>query len=187
MAIINRPVFFPASENIRRYLPGFIVMGSQTSPSINTIWLLPIFIKKYAINPTFCIDVSGYGVTAGTPQVVVGIYKGVDIFNSAELLFSTTFNLTSSGVKKNPSTLKLNSGWYTLATLVTVNPTSGTISYRSASQNLNLTIFKTKPNDSFYSGLFGSYTIAASSLPTNLRGQNIVRSTSASLIAALEF
>lgn len=100
MATINKPVFFPASNNIRRYLPNALVMGSAAGLAVNTIWLLPIFIKKYAINPTFCIDVAAYGVSSGTPQVVVGIYKGVDIFNSAPLLFSTTFSLTSFGVKK---------------------------------------------------------------------------------------
>lgn len=187
MATINKPVFFPASNNIRRYLPAGLIFGSGTSLAVGTIWLLAIFVKKYAVNPVFCIDVSSYGVTAGTPQVVVGIYQGVDIFSSAPLLFSTTFNLTSSGVKKNPSTLNLNSGWYTLATLQTVGPTSGSIGYRTMSQNFNMNIFKARPNQTFYGGLFGSYTIISASLPSNLSGQNIIRGAGASIVAALEF
>lgn len=187
MATINKPVLFPASNNIRRYLPAGLIFASTGGLAVNTIWLLPIFIKKYAINPTFCIEVTIYGVSSGTPQVVVGIYQGIDIFSSAPLLFSTTFNLTSSGVKKNPSDIKLNSGWYTLATLQTIGPTAGSINYRTMSQNMNMLIFKTRPNETFYPGTFNSYTISASALPSNLSGQNIIRAGGAQLAAALEF
>jgi hypothetical protein len=188
MAVINQPVLFPASNEVTRYLPNLLILGTNTSVVTNTIYLLPIFVKKYAINPTFCIDVSAYAVTVGTPSVTVGIYDGVDIFGSAALLFSTIFNLTSSGVKKNASNLKLKPGWYTLATLQTVAPTSGTITYRSVSQNYSMPIFKSRPNQAFYPGLFGGYLITSSaSLPSNLSGQNISRTTSSSLLAALEY
>lgn len=187
MAVINQPNFFPASNQLRRYLPNILISGSTQLSTVNIIWFFPIFIKKYAENPTFCIEVSGYSVTAGTPVASAGIYQGVDIFSSGALLFSTDFSLTSLGVKKNSSTLKLNTGWYTMASLLKVAPTTGTISFRTGLQNLSMPIFGTRPDATLFTTLYGTYGISASSFPTSLSGQNIVRHAGAGILPALEY
>jgi len=187
MAIINRPNFFPASNQTRRYLPNILISGSAQLSTTGIVWFFPIFIKKYIENPTFCIEVSAYTVTSGTPIASVGIYNGVDIFSSASLLFNVDFLSTSLGVKKSPSTLKLTPGWYTMASFLKVAPTIGTISFRTGLQNLSMPIFGVKPDANFFTTLYGTYGINASSFPANLSGQNIVRQTGAGILPALEY
>jgi hypothetical protein len=188
MAVINQPNFFPASNQFRRYLPNILISGSTIlSSTVNIIWFFPIFIKKYAENPTFCIEVTSYTVTAGTPIASVGIYQGVDIFSSGALLFSTDFSLTSLGVKKNSSILKLRPGWYTMASLLKVGPTSGGIGFRTGLQNLSMPIFGTRPGATLFTTLYGTYGINSSSFPTNLSGQSIVRLGGAGILPALEY
>lgn len=186
MAVINQPNFFPASNTVRRYLPNILISGS-TAIAPNLVWLFPIFIKKYTENPTFCIEVSGYASVVGTPIVSAGIYQGVDIYSSGTLLFSTDFSITSGGIKKNPSTLKLRPGWYTIASLIKVAHTSGTVQYRTALQNFNNPLFGTAPNTAFFHTLYGTLGLNAASLPVNLSGQNIIKMTGAGLLVALEY
>jgi hypothetical protein len=187
MAVINQPNFFPASREITRYFPNVMLINNVQLSLAGLVWLYPIFIKKYAENPTFCMEVTTYTSVVGTLIVSAGIYQGVDIFSSGALLFSTDFTLTGSGVKKNSSTLKLSPGWYTMASLIKVVQTSGTVNYRSVLQNLSNPLFGTAPNAAFFNTLYGTFGINSASLPANLSGQTIVKQPGAGILVALEY
>jgi hypothetical protein len=187
MAVINQPNFFPASNVRRRYLPNVLIVGSNILNTTNIIWLYPIFIKKYAENPTFCIETVA-NTSTGSPTVTAGIYEGVNIFGSGRLLFSTDFNLLGQlGILKNPSTLKLRPGWHTIASTVKVAPASGSITYRSVLQNFSIPLFGIAPSAVFFSGLYGTFGVNSASLPVNLAGQTISRQSGAGILVALEY
>ena len=187
MAVINQPNFFPASNVRRRYLPNLLLPGATALSLANLVWLFPIFIKKYAENPTFCIELTANTAT-GTPTVTAGIYEGVDIYNSGSLLFSTDFNLISvAGVLKNPSTLKLRPGWYTIASTIKTLPASGSITYRTVQQNFSNPLFGVAPNTAFFHTLYGVLGLNSASLPANLSGQTIVKQPGAGILVALEY
>jgi len=187
MAVINQPNFFPASNVRRRYLPNVLIVGTNTLSITNIIWFYPIFIKKYAENPTFCIEVVSNSST-GSPTVTAGIYEGVNIFGSGRLLFSTDFNLLGqNGILKNPSTLKLRPGWHTIASTIKTAQATGSITYRSVLQNFSAPLFGIAPNAVFYSGLYGTFGVNSASLPANLSGQTITRQAGAGILVALEY
>lgn len=187
MAVINQPNFFPASNVRRRYLPNLVIPGATILSIANLVWLFPIFIKKYAENPTFCIELTANTAT-GSPTVTAGIYEGVDIYGSGRLLFSTDFNLLSvAGVLKNPSTLKLRPGWYTIASTIKTVQATGSITYRSVLQNFSNPLFGVAPNTAFFHTLYGTVGLSSASLPVNLSGQTIVKQPGAGILVALEY
>jgi hypothetical protein len=119
MAVIkkNSNFFFPSPRNKRYYYPSTV--STFATPQFLTITTninyMPIYINKYIENPNFCID-----VTAGsTATVQVGIYDGKNGLSRAPLLWSGNIVVSSIGIIKISSNIKLKEGWYILGSTIT--------------------------------------------------------------------
>lgn len=115
--IINSGIadIFPASSTKRRYYPEGIGTTLTFQPIYRSIQYFPFLIKKDAINPKICVEVTS-AVTNNTP-IRYGIYSGNNGFEGAKLFHSGSINcLNVAGVYTGDINTTLVKGPYIIAT-----------------------------------------------------------------------
>lgn len=139
--IINSGIadIFPVSETKRRYPPEGIVTTTSLQVSSGYFQYFPFLIKKDAINPKICVEVTS--INNATP-IRYGIYSGNNGFEGARLFFSGSIDCQNTlGVYTGDINATLRKGPYIIATANTGVATLSTASFRVMSVNNTRSLF----------------------------------------------
>ena len=140
-SIINSGIadIFPVSETKRRYSPEGLMTTTSTSMQSGYFQYFPFFVKKDAVNPKICVEVTS--VNNATP-IRYGIYSGNNGFEGAKLFFSGFIDCQNAlGVYTGDINTTLKKGPYIIATANTGLSTASACSFRVVSVNANRSLF----------------------------------------------